>query len=162
MASALPGAFPRGIGGGAPLPSKSILYVEDNPVNQMLMTEIVGRCTTHRLQLASTLREGLRIAGQQGFDLLLLDLRLPDGDGAELLGLLRRMPGLADVPAVAVTAEYGFQLEGSGFCEVWYKPLDLHQTLERLDRVLRRPLSGTAALSLLASFPRQSALVALR
>lgn len=154
--------FPGGIGGGAPSPSKNILYVEDNPVNQMLMSEMVGRCTTHRLQLAGTLREGLRLAGQQSFDLLLLDLRLPDGDGVELLGLLRRIPACADVPAVAVTAEYGFELDGSGFCEVWHKPLDLHQTLDRLDRVLRRHQAPAPAVALLAGLPRQSVLVALR
>lgn len=147
---------------GEPLPSKSVLYVEDNRVNQMLMSEMIGRCTTHRLQLAATLREGLRIAGQQHFDLLLLDLRLPDGDGTDLLGMLRLLPACAEVPAVAVTAEYGFHLEGSGFCEVWYKPLDLHQTLDRLDRVLRHHPAVASALSVLAGFPKQSALAALR
>jgi CheY-like chemotaxis protein len=141
-------------GHGAPLSPKHILYVEDNVVNQALMTEMVSRCTSHHLQVAATFHEGLRLASHQRFDLLLLDLRLPDGDGAELLGLLRRLPACAKVPAVAVTAEYGFQLEGSTFCEVWYKPLDLHQTLERLDRVLRRPpapaqaATGTAQASL--------------
>lgn len=139
----------------APLSPRHILYVEDNVVNQVLMTEMVSRCTSHHLQVAATLNEGLRLASHQHFDLLLLDLRLPDGDGAELLGMLRRLPSCAKVPAVAVTAEYGFQLEGSGFCEVWYKPLDLHQTLERLDRVLRsapppaRATPGAAQASLL-------------
>jgi len=147
-----------------PLSPKSILYVEDNPVNQMLMTEMVGRCTGHRLQLAGTVQDGLDLAARQHFDLLLLDLRLPDGDGAELLAMLRRLPAFKSVPAVAVTAEYGFKLEGSGFCQVWYKPLDLHLTLDRLDRVLRSrsAAEATPGLAQLAALSRLSSLVAMR
>jgi CheY-like chemotaxis protein len=134
----------------APLPSRRILYVEDNLVNQVLMTEVVGRHTPHQLQLADNVRQGLELAAQQRFDLLLLDLRLPDGDGVSLLGKLRRLATCAAAPAVAVTAEYGFRLEGSGFCEVWYKPLDLNQTLARLDRLLRGP-APTPPAGLLAT-----------
>jgi CheY-like chemotaxis protein len=141
--------------GHAGLVPRQILYVEDNPVNQMLMSEMVGRCTPHRLTLAGTVREGMRTAARQDFDLLLLDWRLPDGDGAELLAMLRRLPSYADVPAVAVTAEYGFEPGEHGFCEVWYKPLDLHQTLARLDRVLRQPGHPAQATQLsLNSRPR--------
>lgn len=155
---ALGGKLATGASGAAPLAPKEILYVEDNPVNQMLMAEMIGRCTTHRLTLAGTVREGLRTASRQGFDLLLLDLRLPDGDGAELLAMLRRLPACAHVPAVAVTAEYGFEPHTNGFCEVWYKPLDLHQTLERLDHVLRRHARPLPGIQMLASLPRLSAL----
>lgn len=119
-----------------PAAPKQILYVEDNLVNQLLMAEMVTRCTTHKLHIARTMREGLRMATQQPFDVLLLDLRLPDGNGPELLQMLRRLPGYADVPAVAVTAEYGFDPASTGFSEVWFKPLDVHQTLDGLDRVL--------------------------
>lgn len=139
--------------GPAPSP-KNILYVEDNLVNQMLMTEMVSRYTGHRLQLAASVQEGLNLAAHRHFDLLLLDLRLPDGDGAELLAMLRRLPLCQAVPAVAVTAEYGFRLEGSGFCEVWYKPLDLHQTLARLERVLRSPATAPAGLFAVAASQR--------
>gem|GEM_PF-4012166 len=41
--------------------------------------------------------------------LLLLDLRLPDGDGRALLPMLRRIPGCETAPAVAVTAEIALQ-----------------------------------------------------
>ena len=118
---------------------KRILYVEDNPVNQLLMAEMVNRCTTHQLLIARNMREGLRLASQQRFDLLLIDLRLPDGYGTELLQMLRRLPEYAEVPAVAVTAEYGFDPTGHGFREVWFKPLDIQQTLESLERVLHTP-----------------------
>ena len=140
---------------------KQILYVEDNLVNQLLMTEMVTRCTTHKLQIARTMREGLRMATQQDYDVLLLDLRLPDGNGPELLQLLRRFPQYADIPAVAVTAEYGFDPAGTSFSEVWFKPLDIHQTLDGLDRVLRNAPERTEAhagmpsraASALAAFP---------
>jgi len=47
--------------------------------------------------------------------LLLLDLRLPDGDGIALLPMLRHIPGCETAPAVAVTAEIDVELRGSGF-----------------------------------------------
>ena len=139
---------------GGPVPPKQILYVEDNLVNQLLMTEMVTRCTTHKLHIARTMREGLRMASQHPFDLLLLDLRLPDGQGPELLQILRRLPDYAEVPAVAVTAEYGFDPSGTGFCEVWFKPLDIHQTLDGLERVLHSPShSGASQSGLFSAAP---------
>jgi len=65
--------------------------------------------------------------------LLMLDLRLPDGDGRDLLPMLRRIPGCENAPAMAVTAESGVQLSGTGFEELWAKPLDLKVVLNKLD-----------------------------
>lgn len=144
--------------GGMTLP-KQILYVEDNLVNQLLMTEMITRCTTHKLHIARTTREGLRMAAQHAFDLLLLDLRLPDGQGPELLQMLRRLPGYSDVPAVAVTAEYGFDPAGAGFCEVWFKPLDIHQTLDGLERVMHNAPPRSADSQ--SALPHKAAMAAL-
>jgi CheY-like chemotaxis protein len=70
-------------------------------------------------------------------------LRLPDTYGVTLLSELRRIGGWADIPAVAVTAELEFQLAGSGFREVWPKPLDLAFLLDRLDHLTSAPIVRT-------------------
>ncbi|HEX3142133.1 MAG TPA: hypothetical protein VHQ87_18895, partial [Rhizobacter sp.] len=66
---------------------------------------------------------------------LLLDLRLPDCHGADLLKELRQIEGWGDIPAVAVTAEQGFEIDGTSFCEVWPKPIDLGFVIRQLDRM---------------------------
>ena len=115
---------------------KTLLYVDDHAVNLMLMRALLSHRPAWRLNMASDAEAAFMIAKSQPHDLLLLDLRLPDMHGTELLRRLRAMPGLAGVPAVAVTAEDVRDLSDAGFCEVWPKPLDLRHTLRRLDHFL--------------------------
>jgi DNA-binding response OmpR family regulator len=68
--------------------------------------------------------------------LLLMDLRLPDCWGSDLLASLRSRFRWRQVPAIAVTAESGFDPARNGFIETWQKPLDLRFVLGRLDKVL--------------------------
>ena len=72
--------------------------------------------------------------------LLLVDLRLPDCHGSQLLDVLRLIPGCEQTPAVAVTADGDFDINGTGFTELWSKPMDLQHVLRRLDA-----LTGTEA-----------------
>ena len=115
-----------------------VLYVEDHPVNVLLMQALFTKRPRARLTVATTGEAGLRAAREQPFDLLLLDLRLPDSHGSEQLQRLRALPSLSEVPAVAVTAEDTRDLGAAGFVEIWHKPMDLHATLFRLDRLLAR------------------------
>ena len=68
--------------------------------------------------------------------MLLLDLRLPDCHGTELLERMRLLPGWEGIPAIAVTAEAEFMPAGTSFCDVWHKPLRVPTLLTRLDRVI--------------------------
>ena len=117
-------------------PERTVLYVEDHVVNVLLMQALFAKRPAVRLEVASTAELGLRAAADHTPDLLLLDLRLPDCHGSELLQRMRALPGLANVPAIAVTAEERFELHGTSFMEVWMKPLDITRTLQRLDEVL--------------------------
>lgn len=116
----------------------NVLYVEDHPVNVLLMQALFTRRPRARLTVATTGEAGMQAALAVPPDLLLLDLRLPDCHGSELLQRLRKLPGLAEVPAVAVTAEDTRDLGAAGFIEIWHKPMDMHATLLRLDRLLAR------------------------
>jgi len=126
-----------------PLPSvPTAFYVEDQPVNAMLMSALFDRRPGYRLVLADSGRHALQVAADITTPptLLLLDLRLPDCHGNELLGWLRRLPGWSAAPAVAVTAEVDFRIAGTTFDEVWHKPLDLGSMLGRLDTFLGRAI----------------------
>jgi len=126
------------------LPIQRVLYVEDHPVNVQLMQALFARRPRARLLVAATAAAGLAQALDETPDLLLLDLRLPDCHGTELLQRMRAHAPLAEVPAIAVTAEDAADLSGCGFAEVWQKPMDLHATLARLDRWLERAAKPVA------------------
>ncbi len=110
-----------------------VLYIEDHPINVMLMESLFALRPNLQLQVAMTGEEGYKAAEANPPDLLLVDLRLPDCHGTQLLERLRQLPGLRSVPAAAVTAEKVRDGECATFNEVWPKPLDLARTLARLD-----------------------------
>ena len=82
-----------------------ILYVEDDPdiqgVAQMAL-EMVGGYT---LCVCSSGVEAVEKAQAFAPDLILLDVMMPDMDGPTTLLELRKLPGLADTPAVFMTAK---------------------------------------------------------
>lgn len=122
--------------GPAPRLPHKVLYVEDEPVNAMLMGALFERVPNCELVLADCGRRALEAAAGLHPSLLLLDLRLPDLRGNELLPLLRRVPGCERSPAVAVTAEHEYDITATGFVELWGKPLHLHKVLQRVQYLL--------------------------
>lgn len=115
---------------------RPVLYVEDHPVNALLMAAILERRPELQLLIATTGEEALCMAAGLSPALLLLDLGLPDCHGGRLLGLLRALPGCDTPPAVAVTADVQFEFEHHGFCELWPKPLRIDHVLTRVDALV--------------------------
>jgi CheY-like chemotaxis protein len=117
-----------------------VLYVEDDPVNAMLMQGILELRPGYVLQVARSGAEARRLATQGTVDLLLCDLHLPDIGGGELLSQLRAGGLPASVPALLVTAEsddVAAQLaRHHGYDGHWTKPLDVAATLRSLERWL--------------------------
>lgn len=121
----------------------AVLYVEDDPVNAMLMQGIVELRPGCRLRVARSGAEAMAAVAEGGVDLLLCDLRLPDVAGDALLGQLRTAGLPAAVPALLVTAEseaVAAELaRAGGFDGHWTKPLDVAATLRSLERWLTAP-----------------------
>lgn len=115
-----------------------VLYVEDHPVNVEVMRALFAMRPQLTLDIAVDGDSGLRAALWTPPDLLLLDLRLPDCHGTDLLARLRTHAPLAAVPAIAVTAEDAPDLSASTFTETWAKPLDIRGVLARLDQLYTR------------------------
>lgn len=124
-----------------------VLYVEDQPVNVQLMQALFALRPDLELEVAFNGEEGYQAATRNPPDLLLLDLRLPDCHGTQLLARLRAHPALSDVPAAAVTAEACFDLSDSTFMETWHKPLNIGEVLGRLDTFRQRHIMGGVARS---------------
>lgn len=84
---------------------RTILYVEDDPDIQEVVTmalEVVGG---FQVSVASSGREALVTVAGSIPDLILLDVMMPDMDGPTTLAHLRERPDLADVPVVFITAK---------------------------------------------------------
>jgi len=79
------------------------LVIEDNEQNLYLMSYLLGK---HEFEIVSARdgREGIEAARTQNPDIILLDIQLPGMSGHEVARELRRDPGLASVPIVAVTS----------------------------------------------------------
>jgi PAS domain S-box-containing protein len=120
----------------------TVLYVEDNPVNVLLMEAMLGQQTQLRLISAELPETGLQLAQEHRPDLVLLDIQLPGIDGYEVLRRLRAGEGTRDIPVIAVSAnampgdiERG---EAAGFDAYLTKPIDQRVLMATLQRVLQR------------------------
>ena len=130
---------------------RTVLYVEDHPVNIMLMRALFEHRPDLHLVVVENGQQALCLAPRLQPALLLLDLNLPDCHGSVLLPLLRQLPTCEDTPAVAVTADATFDITGTGFAELWFKPLHAGRMLQRLQCYLPAdngpvPLPPTPAL----------------
>lgn len=81
-----------------------MLLVEDNPLNLELAREVL-QASGYTVLEAGTGGEGLKLAAEARPDLVLLDIRLPDIDGLEVMRRLRADPGTSDLVVVALTAQ---------------------------------------------------------
>ena len=68
--------------------SASVLVVDDEPSMQHLLSGILSK-QGYRLVMAANIAQARKAMEQTQFDLLILDRKLPDGDGVALLGELR-------------------------------------------------------------------------
>jgi CheY-like chemotaxis protein/signal transduction histidine kinase len=83
---------------------KRLLIVEDNPAEQLSIRELLGHDDID-VSTVTTGAEALSVIEQQSFDCVVLDLRLPDMSGFDILERLRDMPALSDLPVVVFTGK---------------------------------------------------------
>jgi CheY-like chemotaxis protein len=115
---------------------RTVLHVEDNPVNVKLIERALARRPHVQLLTATRADTGLRAAREARPDLIPLDLNLPDASGGDLLRRLRNDAVTRDVPVVLVTghtATHADGLDGLGISEHLTKPIDVGRLLELVD-----------------------------
>ncbi len=83
---------------------KRLLVVEDNPAEQLSIRELLGYDDID-VTVVSSGEEALQIVKGQAFDCVVLDLRLPDISGFEVLERFRDTPSLGDLPVVVFTGK---------------------------------------------------------
>src|SRR5262249_40601937 len=84
--------------------TKRLLIVEDNDIERQSMVELLGYKDIE-IVTAPTGADALRLLGTLRFDCMVLDLRLPDMTGFELLDTMRTDPAFAELPVVVFTGK---------------------------------------------------------
>jgi DNA-binding response OmpR family regulator len=84
--------------------SPSILVVDDEELNSEGLTRRLQR-HGYVVTAAKSGREAIELAGERRFDLVLLDIMMPEMNGLEVLKLLRRVDSLLDLPIIMATAK---------------------------------------------------------
>ena len=137
----------------AGVPTGVVLYIEDNPVNLLLVEQVLARWPGVRVVQAEDGRTGLDLARTLRPDVVLLDMHLPDLDGAEVLRRLRADPATRGFTVVALSAsampEEVAEARAAGANDYWTKPFEVDQLLGDLRRLLpSRPLGGVPSAAM--------------
>ncbi|MBN1428920.1 MAG: response regulator [Anaerolineae bacterium] len=86
----------------SPLGSRA-LVIDDDPSLQTLVGMLLGRVGI-QITSAETAVEGIRLLNEEDFDIMILDLMLPDMDGLELLAALRQDDRFDNLPVLILSA----------------------------------------------------------
>ena len=123
---------------GAPL--RTLLCVEDNPANLMLIEQLVARRPDMRLLSTRDGDLGIQLARDNQPEVILMDINLPGISGIEALKILREDPVTAHIPVVALSAnamprdiEKGLE---AGFFRYLTKPIKVNEFMHTLDVAL--------------------------
>jgi PAS domain S-box-containing protein len=118
----------------------TLLCVEDNPANLMLVEKLMERRTDIRLLVATDGIRGIEKARAARPDVILMDINLPGISGLIALGILAEDPETASIPVIALSAnampadiEKGLQ---AGFFHYLTKPIKVNEFMDTLDNAL--------------------------
>jgi CheY-like chemotaxis protein len=126
-----------------PRPAGTVLYIDDSPINTMLIERILVSRPSVGFESAPDGRTGLDLAGRLIPDLILLDLKLPDISGEEVLVRLRADPTTEAIPVIIVSAEMDPAVhrrvleQGAQWCLT--KPFEVTELLGLVDGTLHPP-----------------------
>jgi two-component system cell cycle response regulator DivK len=119
----------------------TILYVEDNPDNRMLVRRVL-LSEDYSLIEAKDAGEALSMLKNHQPDLILMDINMPDMDGYTLTAQIKSMNGFERVPILAITAnvmrgdrEKTLEAGCDGYIQ---KPIDIDQLTREIEKFLPR------------------------
>jgi len=121
-----------------PMTSTRVLLVEDDARLATMVADYLGEAG-FRVGVAATGKAAMQSLGTEGFDVVILDLMLPDADGLDLCRMIRAK---SDIPMLMLTARgdpldrvVGLELGADDYLP---KPFEPRELLARLRAILRR------------------------
>ncbi|MFA6699604.1 MAG: ATP-binding protein [Thiomicrospira sp.] len=119
---------------------KQVLYIEDNPANLKLVTQMLADYEGLTLHTAHDGLTGLSLANTLDLDLILLDINLPGLNGYEVIKQIRCSSELSRIPVIAITAnaleEDARLIAQAGFNGYITKPIVYDTFIATLSRTL--------------------------
>jgi len=120
---------------------RTVLYVEDNPANLMLVEDLIARQADIHLLSATDGHRGIEIARASLPDMILMDINLPGISGIQALKTLREDSATAHIPVVALSGnaiprDIKKGLE-AGFFRYLTKPINVNEFMKTLDATLK-------------------------
>jgi signal transduction histidine kinase len=138
-----------------------LLHIEDDPANRLLVRKLLAPAGFEVVDAADGL-EGVRLATEQAFDLILVDIAIPGLDGYEVTLRLRGEDRLKGVPIVAITAEGSRNTSLSVGCDGFLqKPIDARTFVRTVESYLKGAREGISAETSGDYLRAQSARIAL-
>jgi len=126
-----------------------VLVVEDNPLNQMVTKKLLDTWSVEAV-IANNGREGVDVLASRPFDVVLMDIQMPEMDGYEATRYIRKRlpPSRAQVPIIALTAN---AFTGSddeclraGMDDYLSKPIEIHNLFDKLVKHFSPAVSAPA------------------
>jgi CheY-like chemotaxis protein len=121
--------------------SQTMLYIEDDSNSISLVKALVKLRPQIELYVAMNGHDGIQAAIDKHPGLILLDNRLPDATGGEILRELAAATATAAIPVVVLSGdseEITDELIANGAADSVPKPFDIHQFMDLVDRYLPR------------------------
>ncbi|MBW8458483.1 MAG: response regulator, partial [Thiobacillus sp.] len=125
---------------------RTLLYVEDNPANLMLVEQIIEGIPHVRMLSARDANLGIAQARAHKPVMILMDINLPGLSGSQALEILRDDPATAHIPVLAISAnamprdiQQGLE---AGFFRYLTKPIKVNEFMQALNMALRLAETG--------------------
>ena len=120
---------------------RTVLYVEDNPANLMLVEDLIARRPDLRMLAALDGISGIATALAERPDVILMDINLPGISGIEAMRMLAADPATMHIPVIALSAnaiprDIKVGLE-AGFFRYLTKPIKVNEFMQTLDAALK-------------------------
>jgi two-component system cell cycle response regulator DivK len=119
----------------------SILYVEDNPDNRILIRRVL-ESEDYLVFEAENANEAINHLKHHKPDIILMDINMPEVDGYTLTSRIKAIPGFEQTPIIALTAnvmrgdrEKSIQAGCDGYIQ---KPIDIDTVTQQIERYIRK------------------------
>jgi two-component system response regulator QseB len=119
-----------------------VLFIEDDRMNRRVVKDMLDVAGVE-MEEADSGEAGLRTLDESGFDMLLIDLRMPGMDGITVIDRIRsRDDAKARLPIIVVTADTAPDLRerciAAGADDVLFKPVAMEALFDAMGRLLAR------------------------
>jgi CheY-like chemotaxis protein len=127
-----------------------VLFVEDDPMNRRVIRDMLTVAGVEMTE-AENAEVGLQMIGDDLFDLILMDLRMPGMDGLAAIKQIRgRADTKAQIPVVVITADTALNLRneclGSGANDLILKPVVMDALFQTIGRLVAQGASDDTLL----------------